>query len=487
MSAKRPLEGNYAATIGVAIAAIAPFIFLGTALELAAPSIAQTLQADATTLPVISGLAIAGYAFGALLGGDIIRRFKQRTLFFICETLFIAGCIVAATAQSIQQYGAGDVLAGLATGLLLVIALPPVVQRFPAKKMPLTSAFINIGFFGAVTAGPLIGGAIANSQAWRLLYFGLAFAGLTAFAFATVTLPDNEPQQPDARFDWSAILLGFCATFLPFWASGELAVNGFGSLWFWAPLVVGLICFAAMIASQLRQEEPLAPVKPMLRTIPFCGILVATFGGGVLVTLMDLAERFEVQIAPNGPFGAGMLFWPAVAGTLLSAAALGVLVRTRWLPLLALGGMVLLVVCAALMLLLPQSGAPALMLFVSALLGVGAGATVAPGLWLAGFSLPSTLLGRLFALIELVRSEGDFIMAPVILQFARSASAGVTTTVNGVHAAAIATLCVAVLVCGAVVWLWFAGGAKLQDPDIEGWLDQSQPDKLALEPGARAA
>lgn len=487
MSRARPLEGNYAATIGVAIAAIAPFIFLGTALELASPAIAQTLQADPPVLSIVSGLAIAGYAFGALLGGDIIRRFKQRTLFFLCEALFIAGCLIAATAHGIQQYGAGDVIAGLSTGLLLVIALPPVVQRFPADKMPFTSAFVNIGFFGAVTAGPLIGGAIAGGQTWRLLYGGLAFCGVVALVVAAITLPDNKPQQPDARFDWSAIVLGFFATFLPFWASGELAVNGFGSVLFWAPLVIGLACFAAMIATQLRQAEPLSPVKPMLKTIPFCGIIVATIGGGVLVTLLDLGERFEVQIAPNAPFAAGVLFWPALVGTLLSAVLLAVLVRTRWLPLLALAGMLVLAIAGGLMLLMPQSGAPALMLLVSGLLGVGAGATVAPALWLAGFSLPSTMLGRLFALIELVRSEGDFIMAPVILQFARTASHGITTTVDGVHEAALVSLCVALAASIGVVWLWVRGRAKLQVPDIEGWLDQSRPDTLALEPGEQAA
>ena len=57
-----------------------------------------------------------------------------------------------------RAYGVGRVLQGLMTGLLLVIALPPVIQRFPPPRMPTTAAAINIGFFGAVTVGPLLGG-----------------------------------------------------------------------------------------------------------------------------------------------------------------------------------------------------------------------------------------------------------------------------------------------------------------------------------------
>jgi hypothetical protein len=63
------------------------------------------------------------------------------------------------------------------TGLLLVIALPPVIQRFPAQRMPTTAAAINIGFFGAVTVGPLLGGITAYGHAWRTFYAALGALG----------------------------------------------------------------------------------------------------------------------------------------------------------------------------------------------------------------------------------------------------------------------------------------------------------------------
>src|SRR6185437_8630325 len=53
--------------------------------------------------------------------------------------------------------------------------------------------------------------------------------------------------------------------------------------------------------------------------------------------------------------------------------------------------------------------------------GHGAGATVSPGLYLAAFPLPSRLVGRIFARVELVRPVADFILAPVMLGVARVA------------------------------------------------------------------
>ena len=45
-----------------------------------------------------------------------------------------------------MTYGFGRILAGFATGLLLVIALPPVIQGFPPEKLPVTVVFINVVF-----------------------------------------------------------------------------------------------------------------------------------------------------------------------------------------------------------------------------------------------------------------------------------------------------------------------------------------------------
>ena len=72
----------------------------------------------------MAGLDTGGYAFGAMEGGDLIQRFRQQVLFLICEAAFALSCVLAAAAHEITSYGAGRVLQGLATGLLLVSIAP---------------------------------------------------------------------------------------------------------------------------------------------------------------------------------------------------------------------------------------------------------------------------------------------------------------------------------------------------------------------------
>src|SRR5690348_7446976 len=154
----RPLEGHYAASLAIAIVALSPFIVVSTAYVMFAKQVQAELGMGKLGTELVAGFAIAEYAFGAFTGGDLIQRFRQRHLFLLSEALFAAGCAVSAVAANAFEFGFGRILAGFATGLLLVVALPPVIQRFPANKLRITMAWVDLGFFGAVCAGPPAGG-----------------------------------------------------------------------------------------------------------------------------------------------------------------------------------------------------------------------------------------------------------------------------------------------------------------------------------------
>jgi hypothetical protein len=66
----RPFEKNYGVTLAIAILAISPYILLTTAYILYQKQLASDLSTNQTGLAITSGLSVAGYAFGALLGGD---------------------------------------------------------------------------------------------------------------------------------------------------------------------------------------------------------------------------------------------------------------------------------------------------------------------------------------------------------------------------------------------------------------------------------
>ncbi len=94
----RPFEGSYGVSLSTAVVASIPYIVITTAYELFRTKLGTDLHTDKQTLQIISSIATAGYAFGAMVGGDVIQSFKQRGLLLICEAFFVLGCLLAATA-----------------------------------------------------------------------------------------------------------------------------------------------------------------------------------------------------------------------------------------------------------------------------------------------------------------------------------------------------------------------------------------------------
>ena len=110
-------------------------------------------------------------------------------------------------------------------------------------------------------------------------------------------------------------------------------------------------------------------------------------------------------------------------GRSITAFVLGLVLRRRALQYLPLAGMVFLAAGIVVFRIeLPPS--QALALLGSGLTGIGVGATVAPALFVAGFSLAAANLQRVFAIVELLRAVAAFMIAPVFAHFAATVGSG---------------------------------------------------------------
>jgi MFS family permease len=483
---RRPLEGSYWATFTIVMIALCPNIIVTTAWTLMTKPIGHSISLGPTGLELIEGLSNAGYALGALIGGDLTQRFRQRPLHLGFQSLFVLACIASATATSWPLFAVGRVLQGLATGFLLVVAIPPLVQRFPAKRLPLTAAGINVAFFGAVCAGPLIGGVSAlNLHDFRYLFVGLAAVGAVGIALGLVSLPSQDPPNPDLAPDWPAFGLAALATIAPFVGVSLLTspTRGYNAPTFWAPLAVGVLALAALFVTEYRREDALTPVRQLASTLPLIGILVATLAGAVFVTVTQLLLSYTTLVQHVSPLRSGIWTWPQIAAVFVAAAIFYGVIRTRFLGPFVLVGFLVLTAGAALLLELGHTGTRGLVLGVTALVGFGAGATVSPALWMAGLSVNAKLVGRVFALVELVRAEGDYIVAPILRKISET-STGSLGAAHGIRYAVAITVLISIgslLLCVAI---WFLGRARLQKPDLERYVEDNEP---ALESRSPAA
>ena len=116
---------------------------------------------------------------------------------------------------------------------------------------------------------------------------------------------------------------------------------------------------------------------------------------------------------------------------------------------------------------------PAVLVVVgSGLIGLGVGASVSPALFIAGFSMRSAQIQRVFALVELLRGVAAFIAAPLLLHLAVTIS---PTPAGGIGLAM--WVCCGIAAGGGVValYLFLLGRARLQRPDLERWNAGDEP------------
>jgi MFS family permease len=452
------------------IFALVPYLGLSAALQPLTPIIGRQLHMSAQTMSLGFGLGNAGYAVGTVLAVQFAQLLPQRRMMVVYAALLVLGSVLSAAAQDPAMFIAGHVIQGLCTSLLLIAAVPPLAIGFGLARIRSTAMIMNVCIFGAVALGPTIGGLQASAHAWRPLFWVIAAISLAALVLSVLTFEDAPPADLEAPRDPVALGLAAAGCVAAFFGASELLTHRFLGAETFAPLVVGLVLIVALVINQYRVERPLLTIRSMLTsTVPVAGIVVALTAAAASVTATDLTASV---LAPHyTSVHLGLLFLPELAGALLTAAALGVVLKKRQLHYLPLGGMAFLAAgIAVFRIQVPPS--QALTLIGSGLTGIGLGAAVAPALFVAGFSLSAANLQRVFAIVELLRAVAAFMIAPVFAHFAATVGGSPRT---GTGIVLWIGLGLAVAGAGAAVALYALGRARPQTPDLERFMNGDGP------------
>ncbi len=464
------LAGRYPAAASMVVAALVPYLALSAALQPLTPVIARHLHASLQTLSLGAGLANAGYAVGTVLAVQFAQHLPQRRMMVLYAVLLVIGSILAAAAQDPTMFIVGRVLQGLCTSLMLIAAVPPLAVGFGSDKLRSTAVIMNMCIFGAVALGPTIGGIQAQANAWRPLFWVIAAVSFLALVLSVLTFEDAPPADVNAPRDPIAIGLAATGCVAAFYGASELFSHRFLDAITVVPLIGGLALIVILIINQYRSRRPLLTIRSMLTsTMPVAGIVVALFAAAASVSATELSAA---ALAPRyGPLHLGLLYLPELGGAVLTAVLLGVVINRRQMHYLPLAGMAFLAAgIAVFRIQIPST--QALTLIASGLTGIGLGASVAPALFVAGFSLPSSSLQRVFAIVELLRAVAAFMIAPVFAHFA--------VTVGGSTDAGIGIVLwigLGLAVAGGIiaVLLYAIGGARPQTPDLDRFLAGEAP------------
>jgi hypothetical protein len=338
---------------------------------------------------------------------------------------------------------------------------------------------MDMGIFGAVALGPVIGGAFASLGDWRLLFWIAAGVGALAFAMILLTFVDQPPADRSLEYDYASLTLASVGCGAAFFGASELVDHSFTSGIVLIPMLAGVVMLIGLLAHQAFVSDPIMPIRQLGTTVGIAAIVLAMTAGGGSVALTGF-----VQLTSATHHLSSALFWPEFVGAILTALLCGAVFFTRFVPVLAGAGLLVLA-GTGLLLLGATHGDSTLVALGTGGLGLGVGASVAPALFVAGFSLPARQLPRIFAIVELLRGVAAFLTAPILIHLAQTTGSSLPDGVKTATWVAFGLLALGIVVVGCLV---ASGGMRrLQTPRIESWLGRqgSAIDSTPLFAGSR--
>jgi EmrB/QacA subfamily drug resistance transporter len=302
------------------VATFAAFLtpFMGSAVNLALPSIGKDLNASAIGLGwVISSFILSSAIFLLPFGrlADIIGRKK---VFSTGILLFTVSTFLIIFTQSITTLIILRIFQGLASAMIFGTSLAIITSVFqPGERGKAMGINITAVYLG-LSLGPVIGGILTQYFGWRSIFAFLVPFGIVSLILINRKIKTEWSESAGEKFDWKgSVIYGIAlATFM-------YGFSKLPSLQGWIFGSVGIIMALAFLLFEKNMNNPVFDVRLILqnRVFAFSGMAAlinysATSATGFFISLyLQYLKGFDARTA-----GMIMIAQP-IAMTLLSPVA----------------------------------------------------------------------------------------------------------------------------------------------------------------------
>jgi len=255
--------------------------FMGSAINVALPSIGEQFQMDAVLLSwIATSYLLAAAAFLVPLGklADIHGRKRTYTYGMI---LFTVASLLCAAADSPAMLILFRVLQGIGAAMIFSTGMAILTSVFPPEErgtaLGITVAAVYIG----LSVGPFVGGWLTQHYSWRAVFLFNGPFGIVTVVLILMKLKEEWAEAASDKFDLvGSFVYVICLTTLMY---GLSLVPAAGSVW----LFLVAACAAAVF---IRREASLE--NPVLDLSLFRSNRVFAFSS--LAALLNYSATFAV-------------------------------------------------------------------------------------------------------------------------------------------------------------------------------------------------
>ncbi|WP_103337979.1 MFS transporter [Amycolatopsis sp. CA-126428] len=286
------------------------------------------LQAWATTAYLITSTIVTP------IYGKLSDIYGRKPFYLAAITIFVAGSLASAFAQSMYQLAAFRAVQGLGAGGLMSLAMTILGDIVPPRERAKYQGYILAVFGLSTVLGPVLGGFFAGIEhagsifgydihGWRWVFLINVPIGILAlFVVARVLNVPHIPQKH--KIDWWGALALVVAV-VPF-----LIVAEQGQKWGWGDgksilcYVVGGVGVIAFIAvERWMKDAALIPLRLFKNSTFTVAIIGGVIVGVAMFGAITMIPQFMQVVQGYTPTESGLLMLPLMAGIMTSSIVSG--------------------------------------------------------------------------------------------------------------------------------------------------------------------
>jgi len=314
--------------MAVYIVGLSMTIIDGTAVNVALPALAEQFGVASTEIEWVALSYLLAVAAIIPAAGWLGDRFGTKQMFMISLVLFVGGSILCGASQSLNQLVASRVVQGLGAGLITPIGSAMLFRAFPlSERASATVGVLSVAIV-APAVGPVMGGLLVDNASWRWIFLINLPIGIAGLVLGWRWLRE-EALTSAGRLDVGGLILSASGVSLLIFALSTGPDFGWTSATIVTAAVLGLISIVALVALELRLDQPMLALRlfgdRMFRTINIVATMIyAGFFGWIFVLPLYLQDLRGFTATQSGltqaPQAVGVFIVSVLAGKRLYKA-----------------------------------------------------------------------------------------------------------------------------------------------------------------------
>jgi len=399
------------------VTAFASFLtpFMGSAVNLALPSIGDEFSLNAVTLNwIISSymLTTSILLLPAGRAGDILGRRKVFTAGLI---IFTVSMILLTFTPGIRWLIGVRILQGIGGALMFGTNMAILTSVFPPGERGRAMGINVTAVYVGLASGPFLGGLLTRYLGWRSIFAFLIPMGIISLILIRRKMKQEWAEAKGESFDWTgAVIYGVSIAALMYGFSKLPSAAG------WVITVSGLLLMPLFVIREKRAMHPLFDITLISKNRVFAfSSLAALIHYAATSAIGFFLSLFLQYIKDLGPRDAGfvLMSWPLTMA-LISPAA-GKLSDRHNPGVLASIGMAITSVALIILCFLNAGTSVALIVIVLVIMGAGFSLFSSPNSNAIMSSVEKRQLGNASGMLGTMRNVGQtFSMAIALMLLA---------------------------------------------------------------------